>query len=133
MRTYRFDHIHLRSSNPETTARFFETMFNADVTRGVYPPGTLYPGQPRISFRLGGQKILIAPKHPDDPMTPAPRFPYYGVEHIGLTVDDVDAAVAELRAKGAEIAIGPLTRDPGTRLAFIRGPDAVMVELVQQR
>jgi lactoylglutathione lyase len=133
MRAYRFDHIHLRSSDPETTARFFETMFNAEVTRGVYPPGTLYPGQPRISFRLGGQKILIAPKHPDDPMTPAPRFPYYGVEHIGLTVDDVDAAVAELRAKGAEIAIGPLTRDPGTRLAFIRGPDAVMVELVQQR
>jgi catechol 2,3-dioxygenase-like lactoylglutathione lyase family enzyme len=82
---------------------------------------------------LGGQKILIAPTHPDDPTAPPPRFPYYGVEHIGLTVDDVDAAVAELRAKGAEIAIGPLTRDPGTRLAFIRGPDAVMVELVQQR
>jgi catechol 2,3-dioxygenase-like lactoylglutathione lyase family enzyme len=133
MRAYRFDHIHLRSSDPETTARYFETMFNAEVTRGVYPPGTLYPGQPRISFRLGGQQILIAPKHPDDPMSPAPRFPYYGVEHIGLTVDDVDAAVAELRGKGAEIAIGPLTRDPGTRLAFIRGPDAVMVELVQQR
>jgi catechol 2,3-dioxygenase-like lactoylglutathione lyase family enzyme len=93
----------------------------------------LYPGQPRISFRLGGQKILIAPTHPDDPTAPPPPFPYYGVEHIGLTVDDVDAAVAELRAKGAEIAIGPLTRDPGTRLAFIRGPDAVMVELVQQR
>jgi lactoylglutathione lyase len=133
MRAYRFDHIHLRSSAPETTARFFETMFAAEVTRGVYPPGTLYAGQPRISFRLGGQKILIAPTHPDDPTAPSPRFPYYGVEHIGLTVDDVDAAVAELRAKGAEIAIGPLTRDPGTRLAFIRGPDAVMVELVQQR
>jgi lactoylglutathione lyase len=133
MRAYRFDHIHLRSSEPEMTARFFETMFNAEVTRGVYPPGTLYPGQPRISFRLGGQKILIAPTHPDDPTAPPPPFPYYGVEHIGLTVDDVDAAVAELRAKGAEIAIGPLTRDPGTRLAFIRGPDAVMVELVQQR
>jgi lactoylglutathione lyase len=133
MRAYRFDHIHLRSPDPETTARFFETMFAAEVTRGVYSPGTLYAGQPRISFRLGGQKILIAPTHPDDPTASPPRFPYYGVEHIGLTVDDVDAAVAELRAKGAEIAIGPLTRDPGTRLAFIRGPDAVMVELVQQR
>jgi lactoylglutathione lyase len=133
MRAYRFDHIHLRSPDPEATARFFETMFAAEVTRGVYPPGTLYPGQPRISFRLGGQKILIAPAHPDDSTAPPPRFPYYGVEHIGLTVDDVDAAVAELRTKGAEIAIGPLTRDPGTRLAFIRGPDAVMVELVQQR
>jgi len=133
MRAYRFDHIHLRSSDPDTTARFFETMFAAEVTRSVYPPGTLYAGQPRISLRLAGQKILMAPTHPDDPTAPPPRFPYYGVEHIGLTVDDVDAAVAELRAKGAEIAIGQLTRDPGTRLAFIRGPDAVMVELVQQR
>ncbi|MGE0417169.1 MAG: VOC family protein, partial [Acetobacteraceae bacterium] len=64
---------------------------------------------------------------------PAPPFPYYGVEHIGLVVDDVDAACAELRARGAEIAIGPLTRDAGTRLAFIRGPEGIMVEIVQKR
>lgn len=133
MQDYRFDHIHLRSSNPDATARFFETMFGAVVSRGVYPPGTLYPGQPRLSFRLGGQKILIAPQHPHDAMTPAPAFPYYGIEHIGLTVGDLDAALADLRAKGAEIAIGPVTRDAGTYLAFIRGPDQVMVELVQQR
>jgi catechol 2,3-dioxygenase-like lactoylglutathione lyase family enzyme len=133
MRVYHYDHLHLRSSEPEATARFFETMFGAEVTRGVYPPGTLYPGQPRITMRVGGQKVLIAPKHPHDAMTPAPPFPYYGLEHIGLTVDDVDAACEELRAKGADVAIGPLTRDAGTRLAFIRGPDGVMVELVQQR
>jgi lactoylglutathione lyase len=133
MRDYRFDHVHLRSADPEATASFFETMFGAVVTRGVYPPGTLYPGQKRISFILGGQKILIAPTHPDDPTAAAPGFPYYGLEHIGLTVNDVDAAVAELRAKGADIAIGPLTRDPGTRLAFVRGPEGVMVELVQHR
>jgi hypothetical protein len=40
-----------------------------------------------------------------------------------LTVDDVDAAVEELCAKGAEIAIGPLTRNPGLRLALVRGAD----------
>ena len=51
---------------------------------------------------------------------------------IGLTVDDVDAAVEELRAKGAEIAIGPLTRNPGLRLAFIRGPEGIMIEIVQR-
>jgi catechol 2,3-dioxygenase-like lactoylglutathione lyase family enzyme len=39
--------------------------------------------------------------------------------------------VAELRAKGAEIALGPLTRSAGLRLAFIRGPEGIMVELVQ--
>jgi catechol 2,3-dioxygenase-like lactoylglutathione lyase family enzyme len=97
----------------------------------VYEPGTLYAGQVRISMRLGGQTVLIAPAHPQDPTAPAPAFPYYGLEHIGLTVDNVDNAVAELRAKGAEIALGPLTRSAGLRLAFIRGPEGIMVELVQ--
>jgi lactoylglutathione lyase len=55
----------------------------------------------------------------------------YGLEHIGLTVDNVDDAVAELRAKGAEIALGPLTRSAGLRPAVIRGPEGILVELVQ--
>jgi lactoylglutathione lyase len=130
MRDYRYDRVHLRSPDPDATARFFETMFNAEVTRGIYLPGTLYPGPMRVTMQLGGQKVLIAPTHPNDPMTQAPRFPYYGLEHIGLTVDD---ACEELRAKGADVAIGPLTRDPGTRLAFVRGPEGIMVELVQRR
>ena len=132
MRDYRYDHVHLRATDPDAMGRFFETMFGAEVTRDVYPPGTLYPGQMRVSMKVGGQKILVAPAHPHDPTGAAPQFPYYGVEHIGLTVDDVDAAVAELRAKGAEVPIGPLTRNPGLRLAFVRGPDGVMVELVQR-
>jgi lactoylglutathione lyase len=132
MRDYRYDHVHLRSADPDAMGRFFETMFGAEVKRDIYPPGTLYPGQMRVSMRLGGQKILVAPAHPHDPTGAAPSFPYYGVEHIGLTVDDVDAAVAELREKGADIAIGPLTRNPGLRLAFVRGPEGVMVELVQR-
>ena len=38
----------------------------------------------------------------------------------------------ELRAKGAEIAVGPVMRNPGLYLAFVRGPEGVMVELVQR-
>src|SRR6201996_6130080 len=133
MRSYTYDHIHLRSPDPDATARFFETMFDAEVTRGIYPPGTLYPGKMRVTMKVGGQKILIAPPHPHDARAPAPPFPYYGLEHIGLTVADLDAAIAALRAKGADVAIGPLTRDAGTYLAFIRGPEGIMVELVQKR
>ena len=41
MRDYRFDHIHLRSPNPDATATFFETMFGAEAKRDIYPPGTI--------------------------------------------------------------------------------------------
>ena len=65
-------------------------------------------------------------------MTPAPPFPYHGLEHIGFTVEALDTAIAALHAKGADVAVGPLTRDAGTYLAFIRGPEGIMVELVQK-
>src|ERR1700720_677935 len=132
MRDYRYDHVHLRTPDPNATARFSETMFGAEVTRSVYPPGTLYPGQQRITIRLGGQTVLIAPPPPNEATATPPPFPHNGLEHIGLTVDDVDAAVEELRARGAEIAIGQLTRNPGLRVAFIRGPEGIMIELVQR-
>ena len=132
MRDYCFDHVHLRSANPSAMADFFEIMFDAEVARDIYPPGTLYPGQQRIRMHVGGQTVLIAPAHPNDATGAAPTFPYYGLEHMGLTVDNVDAACAELKAKGADVSIGPLTRSPGLRLAFIRGPEGIMVELVQR-
>ena len=44
----------------------------------------------------------------------------------------LDVAVTELRAKGAEIAVGAVMRNPGLYLAFVRGPEGVMVELVQR-
>jgi hypothetical protein len=111
MRDYQYDHVHLRSPDPEATARFFETMFGAEVTRSVYPPGTLYPGQQRITMRLGGQKVLIAPPHPHEPNVSAPPFPHYGLEHIGLTVDDVDAAVDGCAPK---VRKSPSVRLPAT-------------------
>jgi lactoylglutathione lyase len=132
MPVYRYDHVHLRSPDPEAAARFFETMFGAEVVRGTYAAGTFFPGQPRVYVKLGGQTVLIAPPHHDEPTGAEPRFPYFGLEHIGLTVDDIDAAVADLRAKGADIAIGPMDYSDGTRLAFIRGPEGVMVEIVQR-
>jgi lactoylglutathione lyase len=134
MRDYRYDHVHLRSANPSAMADFFETMFGAEVMRDIYPPRTPARSIPAssVSACASEARLLIAPMHPYDATGAAPTFPYYGLEHMGLTVDNVDAACAELKAKGADVAIGPLTRSPGLRLAFIRGPEGIMVELVQR-
>ena len=40
--------------------------------------------------------------------------------------------MAGIAVMGADIPIGPLTRSAGLRLAFVRGPDGVMVEIVQR-
>jgi lactoylglutathione lyase len=54
------------------------------------------------------------------------------LEHIGLTVPDIDAAVAELKAKGVRFTLDPTTVRPGVRIAFLRGPENVSIELIQR-
>ncbi len=121
---FRFDHIHLRARDPEAMARFFTALFGAVAT----PEGR----SGRFILDLDGQTLLIGPPNADHPPAPGPAFPYCGLEHIGLTVEDMDAAIAHLRAVGADIAVGPLQAGP-LRLAFIRGPEGVMVELLEHR
>jgi catechol 2,3-dioxygenase-like lactoylglutathione lyase family enzyme len=132
MAEFKFDHVHLRSPDPEATAQYYEKMFDAQVARSIHPPGTLFAGQRKYVMNLGGQTILIAPKAPKGATAEPPKDPYFGLEHIGMKVSDVDATVAELKAKGAEIALEPVTRSPGLRLAFVRGPQGVLIELIQQ-
>ncbi len=69
-----FDHIHLRSPDPEETARWFEEMLGAEVVRSEQD------GQPpRIDLKLGGADIFIAPVPPGDSTVGAPpRPPHQG-------------------------------------------------------
>jgi len=52
-----------------------------------------------------------------------------GLDHIGIAVDDLQAAIAGLEAKGAEFLMKP--RDGKGRIAFVKGPDSVNIGLVQ--
>jgi lactoylglutathione lyase len=132
MTEFRFDHIHLRSPDPAATAEFYSKMFGAEVTSSVGPPGTTYAGLMRYSMKLGGQTVLVAPADPRSPNAAPPKPPYHGLEHMGLAVDDIDASAADLKAKGAEFTVEPTTIGPGLRIAFLRGPQGVLVELVQR-
>ena len=121
-----FEHIHLRSPNPEATAAFYAEMFGAEIIRSA--PA----GKPRIDLNLGGQAIFIAEVQPGDKIGAPPDSPYQGLDHIGLRVDDIDATVAELKAKGVRFTMEPTTIRPGTRIAFLRAPENVSIELLQR-
>jgi catechol 2,3-dioxygenase-like lactoylglutathione lyase family enzyme len=53
-----------------------------------------------------------------------------GFMHFGIEVEDMDAVVARLRAKGAEVT-DPNNRPGGVRLANITAPDGVRIELLE--
>ena len=126
MRDYQYDHIHLRSPDPEKTAAYYERMFGAEIVR------SMQQGKPRIDLKLGGANIFIASVAPGDGVNPPPTTPYQGLDHFGLTVSGIDAVVAELKAKGAEFTREPTTVRPGVRVAFLRAPEGVSIELLDR-
>ena len=126
MPNYKWDHIHLRSPDPEATAEWFERILGAQVIR------TMQQGQPRIDLKLGGADIFIMPVGANDKVNPPPQTPYQGLDHFGLQVSDIDAVAATLKAKGAEFTLEPKTIRPGIRVCFLRGPQGVSIELLER-
>src|SRR5258708_6138668 len=117
-----WDHIHLRSPNPEATAKWFESILGAEVIR------TPQDGATRIDLRLGGANIFIAPVKAGDGVNASPTAPYQGLDHFGLTCTGIDAIAAELKTKGVKFTREPTTMRPGVRVCFIRGPEGISIE-----
>ncbi len=126
MAKFGWDHIHLRSPDPEATAQWYERMLGAEVIR------SMQQGKPRIDLKIGGANVFVAPVGPGDGVNPPPVTPYQGLDHFGLAVRGIDAAVAELKAKGVAFSREPTTVRPGVRVAFLRAPEGVSIELLDR-
>jgi len=55
-----------------------------------------------------------------------------GLRSIMFAVDDVDAAVAGLRAQGAELVGEVAQYQDSYRLCYVRGPEGIIVALAEQ-
>jgi catechol 2,3-dioxygenase-like lactoylglutathione lyase family enzyme len=82
------------------------------------------------SIDLQGTTINLRMAREDEDIQGDASQTRYGFDHIGLQVDDLEAAYQELRDKGYSFFMEP--RDiPGLRIAFFKGPEALTIELVQ--
>ncbi|XXX79533.1 VOC family protein [Sorangium sp. So ce134] len=130
-----------------------------DVTHGVLQAGAAPGSRPRggptrvegpdIGRLIGLQDVratLAMPRTPDGQgieldkfHTPAAiRFGpvdapvnAFGLRRIMFAVDDIDAMLARMRAHGAEV-IGEMRYGDSYRLAYIRGPEGIIVALAEQ-
>ena len=55
-----------------------------------------------------------------------------GLRSIMFAVDDIDAAVAGLRSRGAELVGGVAQFQDSYRLCYVRGPEGIIVALAEQ-
>jgi len=127
MASFDYDHVHLRSPDPEETARYYQRMFGAEIIKSVQSDG-----RERVDMKLGGVMMFIAQVPPDAELAEKADGSFVGLDHLGLCVADLDAAAAELKAKGAEFTVEPRTIRPGVHIAFVRGPQNVLIEILQR-
>jgi catechol 2,3-dioxygenase-like lactoylglutathione lyase family enzyme len=125
MAEYRCDHVHLRSADAESAARFYTDMFGAQPVFRRMVDGML-----RIALDLSGLTLFIDQVPAGTPT--APRPPFIGIEHICLAVKGLDEAAAELRRKGVAFVVEPRELRPGVRYAFIEAPDGIRLELIDR-
>ncbi len=127
---YAINHVHIRSLDPHESAAWYVKHFGAKiVSEREVMPGTI-----TIGMELGGPVRLNVSSKPEgssDERAVA-ELNRLGLEHFGFGVEDLEAELKRLKASGIRIVL-PLTEVVGgTRLAYVEGPDGVLIELVQR-
>lgn len=123
---YTYHHLHLKTKDPEGVAKWLVDNFGAvEISRSLTPGPFL-----RIRVNLGGGLILINGSVSEEGYQDNDSELRYGMDHYGLAVKDLDAAYAELTAKGVKFVEAP--RPFGNiRIAYVLTPDNVRVELME--
>lgn len=122
----KIEHTHIRCQDLEAAVSWYEKVLGCKVLRR----GEV-PGMPIVRMDFHGQVFSLSP--PREGMTPEPLSgnPRYGVWQIAFEVDDMAAAAAEFKARGAEFEVEPFQQTPTQKVGFIKAPDGVQIELLE--
>jgi glyoxylase I family protein len=126
----RIDHIELLTSAPERTLAFYIDVLGFHERERRKVPETPSGPLELVYLELGGTtvEVMCYPAAKDIP--PRSAELRLGWQCLALEVEDMDSALAMLKAKGVEAAWGPLKR-PDYARAEIRDPDGNPIELRQ--
>ena len=84
---------------------------------------------PDGNSRLELSKFHSPPSQGDNRLAPANTR---GIRHLSFLVDDVDAVLARVQARGAQL-VGTVERyEDIYRLCYVRGPEGIIIELAEE-
>ena len=122
------DHVHLISPDPQATANWYVDKLGGEIVKS-----SISHGAPQVYVSLGGPMVLIRGQRAAELPAEKPGLEW-GIDHFGLRVPgDFDGYCAGLRAKGVVFSLDPTDTNPTTRIAYIRAPDGVSIELLDRR
>jgi lactoylglutathione lyase len=125
----RYLHTMYRITDPERSRAFYEALGlefrrDMDIVRNGEKEATNFffgvPGQEEeleLTFNHDGRSYELGT----------------GYGHVALGVDDLDAALAQLKEQGIEPEREPYSvREGGSRLCFVQDPDGYRIELIER-
>jgi lactoylglutathione lyase len=126
MKVRKLLHTRMRVNDLERTVAFYRDVLGLEVVeRHDSPRGS------RLAFlkAAGSDELIeVCSYHAAGPVRVQEDL-----VHLAFAVDDLDATIAELSAKGIPITDGPTTTSSGTRFAFIDAPEKYEVELIERK
>ena len=126
--TYEVNHIHIKAPDAKKTADWYVKAFNFRIISDVQRDS----GDRFIRCEAtNGVLVFVSEARTGDQLGAGDATAHWGLEHLGVSVDDLDADLQRLKEMGAELMEGPTDVAGGARIAFLKGPDDVRIELVQ--
>jgi catechol 2,3-dioxygenase-like lactoylglutathione lyase family enzyme len=123
---HRFDHGHIKSKDPRKLARWWADMFGAKLLPEHGTEEALF-----CPIEIDGFKINISRPSAAEAtrMDEGIVTGNFGLEHLGLVTDNLDADLAKLREQG--LRIFEERASPTMRMAFVETPENVRLEIIQ--
>ena len=125
MATYKHDHTHITTPEPGKLIEFYTKVMGAKVINEIEAAGNRL-----VDVDLGGIPVRISKGTAADGNWKGLQ---YGLHHLGLEVDNLDEFIADMKSGGGEVVAGPFeVQTRGFKVAFIKGPDGVLFELIEK-
>jgi lactoylglutathione lyase len=116
--TLKLNHLHLKTTDPEKTAKFYVDTLGAKI----------------VSQNPNGYRLDLHGLHLNvtNFLTEQKREQKYGMEHIAIDTDELDALIEKLKAQGIHILEQTIVSG-GRRVCFFEGPDGVQLEFIEMK
>lgn len=132
MNILKLDHIGIAVKNLAESAKLYEML-------GIKSTGVEEVAQQKVKvsfFPVGDSEIeLLESTSPDGPIAKYIEKNGEGIQHLALRVDNIEAALAELKAKGVRlIDETPRYGAGGARIAFVhpKSTGGILLELSER-
>ncbi|HOX92849.1 MAG TPA: methylmalonyl-CoA epimerase [Spirochaetales bacterium] len=129
----KLDHIGIAVANLDEAVKFYTDMLGMEL----HGTETVAEQKVRVAFLpLGDTEVeLLESTEPDGPIAKFIEAKGQGIQHLAFSVPDIEAALAELKAKGVRlIDEKPRYGAGGAKIAFLhpKATNGVLIELSQR-